>query len=64
MLLFAHTTQFWYCVPLAITVSLVYSGTRFEEMPSILRHSLRSLVWMGGFSALLFVFLRWLTWSL
>lgn len=60
-MLFAQTTQFWYCVPLAVTVSLVYSGTRFEEMPSILRHSLRSLIWMGGFSALLFFFLQWLT---
>ncbi len=60
-MLFAQTTQFWYCVPLALTVSLVYSGTRFEEMPSILWHSLRSLIWMGGFSALLFFFLQWLT---
>jgi hypothetical protein len=60
-MLFAQTVQFWYCVPLAITVSLVYSGTRFEELPSILRHSLRSLLWMGGFSALLFFFLQWLT---
>lgn len=64
MYLFAHTIQFWYCVPLALTVSLVYSGTRFEEMPSILRHSLRSLIWMGGFSMLLFFFLQWLTWQL
>lgn len=60
-MLFAQTTQFWYCVPLALTVSLVYSGTRFEELPSILRHSLRSLIWMGGFSAILFFFLQWLT---
>ena len=54
MLLLAQSTQFWYCLPLALTVSLVYSATRFEELPSILRHSFSSLIWMGGFSILLF----------
>lgn len=34
----------WYAMPLIVTVSLVYSATRHEEMPEILRRALR----MGG----------------
>ncbi|MGC4006986.1 MAG: hypothetical protein QM811_29220 [Pirellulales bacterium] len=53
--------QFWYCVPLALTIILVYSATRFEDFGSIARHALKSFVWMGAFSVIAFVLLRWIT---
>jgi hypothetical protein len=45
LLLFAHGMQIaWFLVPLAAAVSLVYSATRFEYPPQILRRSLRLFV--------------------
>lgn len=60
-LFFASTAQFWYSLPLAVTVALVYSATRFEDLTSILRHSVRIMVWTTIFALLMFFWLRWLT---
>ncbi len=38
-------------VPLIIGVSLVYAGTRCEDVPSLYRLALRIAVWICGFMA-------------
>jgi hypothetical protein len=55
------TKQFWFCVPVAFAVCLVNACTRFEDMSSIRHYLFRSLVYMFGFIAVMFVFLMWLT---
>ncbi len=54
----------WYAVPLIITVSLVYSATRHEEMGPILDHSVRVGVWIVGFMAAIFAVLLLISWQL
>ncbi|MDX1962950.1 MAG: hypothetical protein SFX18_07345 [Pirellulales bacterium] len=53
--------QFWYSLPLAVMVILVYSATRFEDFRVILPHAVKSFAWtaviIGGFFALFY----WLT---
>ena len=46
---------FWYLIPLVVAVSLVYGGTRHEELPEILRQSVKSFVWVGTFLAIIFI---------
>jgi hypothetical protein len=55
-----HANQLWYSLPLIVSVSLVYAGTRHEDMPSILRHAARMGVWIVAFLAGLGVLLWWL----
>jgi len=50
-------TRFWYALPLIVTVSLVYSATRHEDMTHILKHALRFGGWVVGFMAVVFVIL-------
>ena len=52
----------WYAVPLIVAVSLVYAATRHEDTRLILIHSVRTLVWIVGFMAVVFVLLSLLTW--
>jgi hypothetical protein len=47
-MLFAAINEFWYALPLVVTISLVYSATRFERMDMILSHSLRVGGWIVG----------------
>jgi hypothetical protein len=49
--------QFWYALPLVVVISLVYSATRHELMPSILVHAVRLGLWITGFMAAIFVVL-------
>ncbi|MGA2797495.1 MAG: hypothetical protein ABSE63_07960 [Thermoguttaceae bacterium] len=49
----------WYCLPAIIAISLVYSATRHEAMGPILRHALRTALWIAGFMAVFFLVL-WL----
>jgi hypothetical protein len=39
-MLFAQANQVLYALPLIASISLVYSATRHEDMPSILTHAL------------------------
>lgn len=48
----------WYLIPLLIAVSLVYAGTRQEVMPAILRHALKTLLWIVVFMAIIAVILQ------
>lgn len=41
----------WYLPPLVVAISLVYSATRFETWPVILRHSVRWAVYILAFLA-------------
>ncbi|REJ69619.1 MAG: hypothetical protein DWQ31_03890 [Planctomycetota bacterium] len=51
--------RMWFAVPLIISVSLVYAGTRHEAMRPILRHAVSCAVWMTGFIAAIMLLL-WL----
>jgi hypothetical protein len=37
----ARIPQFWYALPLVVTISLVYAATRHEQMGAIIRHAIR-----------------------
>ena len=54
----------WYLLPLAVAVSLVYSATRFEYPPQILRRSARLLVTILVSMAVVFAVLCLLSWNL
>lgn len=54
--------QLWYLVPLVVTVSLVYSATRHEEIVPILRNSGRFAAWILGFMAVVLVVLKAIEW--
>lgn len=54
--------QFWYLLPLIVSVSLVYGATRHELMYPILVHAYRSAVWMLSFMLSVFAVLFVLSW--
>jgi hypothetical protein len=54
----------WYLLPLALTVSLVYSATRFEHRPQILRRAVRLFCTILISMAALFAVLFLLSWNL
>jgi Na+/alanine symporter len=58
----ADINALWFAFPLIVTVSLVYSATRHEQMMPILTHALRIGVWIVGFMAVIFVLLLLLSW--
>jgi hypothetical protein len=64
LLLAESTHATWYLLPLALTVSLVYSATRFEHPPQILRRSLRLFLTIMVSMAALFGILFLLSWNL
>ena len=45
----------WYFIPLLIAVSLVYAGTRQETMPAILKHAVRTGIWIIIFMGIIAV---------
>lgn len=51
--------QIWHAVPLVVVVSLVYGATRHEHLPEIVMHSIRSIIWVTGFMAIIFAMI-WL----
>lgn len=54
----------WYLLPLAAAVSLVYSATRFEYPPQILRRSARLFLTILVSMAAVFLVLYLLSWNL
>jgi hypothetical protein len=54
----------WYAVPLIIASSLVYAGTRHEEMRDILTHALQFGLWIVFGMGALFALLWYLSWRL
>lgn len=59
----AHN-QFWYLLPLLVSVSLVYGATRHELMGPMLHQAWKSAVWMVSFMFTVFVVLFVLSWLL
>jgi len=49
--------QFWYLLPLLVSISLVYGATRHELMWPILLHAWRSAVWIVTFMFTVFAVL-------
>jgi len=49
--------MFWYAFPLIVSVSLVYAGTRHEDVGEILKHALRVAFSITGFMLLVFAIL-------
>ena len=62
--LIAQVNDMWYALPLIIAVSLVYAATRHEDVPSILAHAGRLMVWIIGFMLAIFAVLFLLSWRL
>jgi hypothetical protein len=54
--------QLLYALPLIVTVSLVYSATRHEQLGPILLHAVRFAGWIVGFMALVMGILMALSW--
>ena len=48
------SSSFWFALPLIVSVSLVYSATRHEEVGAILAHAFRVAVWITGFMLIVF----------
>ena len=55
-------TYLLYYVPLIITISLVFGGTRHEDMNLVLRHAWHTARWITGFMLIIFVVLWVLEW--
>jgi hypothetical protein len=58
----ADPLRIWYAVPIIVSVSLVYSATRHEEMGPIVVHATRFAVWIVAFMAVLFAVLQVMSW--
>lgn len=54
--------DFWFAVPLILSVSFVYAATRHELIGEILSHAFRIGVWIVGFMAAVFVVLQVIAW--
>jgi hypothetical protein len=51
------TQQYWYLLPLVVTVSLVYGATRHELPRPILYHAWHTALWMTIFMGSIFLVL-------
>jgi len=49
--------DFWYALPLLVSSSLVYAGTRYEAKEDIVRGALRFGVWVAAFMLVVFAVL-------
>lgn len=47
-------SRLWYCIPLIVSISLVYGATRHELMPQILEHAVRFGIWIVTFMVAIF----------
>ena len=54
--------RIWFAAPIIVSVSLVYSATRHEEMGPILIHGARFAVWIIVFMAIVFACLQAMSW--
>lgn len=55
-------SRLWYCLPLVVSISLVYGATRHELMPQILEHSFRFGIWVVTFMLGIFAVTMFLSW--
>lgn len=54
MLMATSSAKAWYLVPLLVSISLVYGGTRHERPSEILAHAVRSAIWLLVFLFIVF----------
>ena len=54
--------RIWFAVPIIVSVSLVYSATRHEELGPIVVHAARFAVWIVVFMAIVFAGLQAMSW--
>jgi hypothetical protein len=54
--------RIWFALPIIVSVSLVYSATRHEELRPIMVHAARFAVWILVFMAIVFAALQALAW--
>jgi hypothetical protein len=54
--------RIWYAAPLIVSVSLVYSATRHEEMGPIVVNGARFALWIVVFMAIVFAGLQAMSW--
>lgn len=52
----------WYVLPLIVSVSLVYAGTRHEHARPILIHAVRFAIWIVLFMAAILGVLALMSW--
>lgn len=50
-------TYLLYYVPLLVAISLVYGGTRHEDMRLVLRHAAYTAYWITAFMGVIFLVL-------
>ena len=62
LLAFVGPDDLWYALPLIVAVSLVYAATRHEQTELIVRHAVRTAVWIVGFMAIVFAVLWLIDW--
>ncbi len=55
-------SRVWYCLPLIVSISLVYGATRHELMPQILEHAARFGVWIVTFMLAIFAVTVLVSW--
>jgi hypothetical protein len=56
--------DFWYLLPLVVSISLVYAASRHEALPEIAAHAARVATWILGFMGVIFAVLFLLSSSL
>lgn len=61
-LLALRLNEVWYALPLIVVISLVYSGTRYEQPEDILIGSFHSAKWVIGFMLIVFAVLWVVSW--
>lgn len=54
----------WYSLPLIVSVSLVYSATRYELPEQIISGAIRMGLWIVGFMLVIFAVLALISWRL
>ncbi len=57
-------SDLWFCLPLIVAISLVYSGTRHERTDQILVGAVRTGTWILGFMLAIFAVLALMSWRL
>lgn len=55
-------TYLLYYLPLIVAISLVFGGTRHEDLRLIMKHALGTARWITGFMAIVFIALLVLDW--
>ncbi len=64
LLAVAGPNDLWYALPLIVSVSLVYSATRYEAPQQIISGAIRMGAWIVAFMLVIFAVLALISWRL